>query len=695
MVLRRIRTESWQWVRAALPPGVKLWIKRIVLRGLVDPWDRQPSWRPPEATAVAGDTVGSTVARPAAPDLLIFSIIDWRTRVQRPQHLAARCAAAGHRVFYVNPTFVPTDRQKSPGLVVDRVASNIHVVWLHAPAGVSAYRHPMDAALTARFLAALSALQDEQDIAGAIVVVQLPFWAPLAIALRDRKRWRIVYDCLDLHSGFATNGPHMDTEEANLVRASDLVVASSRLLLDKMAALNPRTVLIPNAADFTHFQEPMTEIPAALQGLRRPVIGYIGAVAAWFDSRLVAEAAKARPDWTFVLVGSTYTADLGPIRDLKNVQLVGEKSYDEIPAYLKAFDVCLIPFRRLPLTEAANPIKFYEYLAAGKPVVAVPLPELETFAAAGLLYLAADPETFVAAVERALVEDSLERRQQRVDFARRHTWDERFSRFSRAVRSVYPRVSVIVPTCNNLVLTRMCIEAVLRHTAWPNYEIVVVDNGSTDGTVAYLKDLRQQFDHVECILNQRNEGFPRAINQGITSSHGDYVVLLNNDVIVTRGWLETLVRHLEDDLSVGIVGPVTNLAGNEARVEVEYDSLEGMEAAARSYTRAHTGQAFEVPVLGFFCAVVPRRVLDAVGLLDERFGVGLFEDDDFSRRVRHAGFRLLCAEDAFVHHFHSATFRRMSEEDYLRTFEANRAEFERKWNVRWSPHRYRWQRAGS
>ncbi|MDR7545122.1 MAG: glycosyltransferase [Armatimonadota bacterium] len=627
--------------------------------------------------------------------MLLFSAIDWSTRIQRPQHLASRFAANGHRVFYVNPSFAPSDQARGAGAVVNDIAPRLFQVWLRAPAWVSAYRQAMDDALLARFLGALSVLEEEQGITTGILFVQLPFWTPLVLALRERKGWKLVYDCMDLHSGFATNEATMWTQEGRLATASDLIVTSSRLLRAKMAALNPRTLLVPNAAEFARFHGFTGEAPDALRGLQRPIIGYVGAVAAWFDARLLADVARARPDWTFVLVGGTDTADLNPLRGLRNVVLTGEKAYEEVPGYLYTFDVCVIPFRRLPLTDATNPVKFYEYLSAGKPVVAVPLPELEPYAAAGLVYLAEGPGAFTAAIERALSDNSPERRRQRLDFARRHTWDDRFRSLSRAIASVYPRVTVIIPTMDNLPLLRLCLDGLLRNTAWPNYSVVVVDNGSNDGTVTYLKELAEQFCHIQYISSEFNEGFAGAVNRGITSSWGEYVVPLNDDTIVTEGWLEALLRHLEAGRDVGMVGPVTNEAGNEAKIATAYSNVTEMEAFARKYVRAHAGRAFEVPVLGFFCVAIPRRVLDAVGLLDERFGVGMFEDDDLCHRVRLAGYRLLCAEDAFVHHFHSATFRRLPEEEYWRTFEANRTGFERKWNLRWVPHQYRARHEGN
>src|SRR3990172_376732 len=153
-----------------------------------------------------------------------------------------------------------------------------------------------------------------------------------------------------------------------------------------------------------------------------------------------------------------------------------------------------------------------------------------------------------------------------------------------------------------------------------------------------------------------------------------------------------MVRYLEAHPEVGMIGPATNLAGNEAKIDVEYTTREEMEAFAARYTREHAGHTLEPRMLGFFCVVIRREIIEQVGPLDERFGIGMFEDDDFSLRVRRAGYRLVCTDGAFVHHFHSSTWHRFSPQEYARMFEANREKFEEKWNMRWTPHRYRWQR---
>jgi GT2 family glycosyltransferase/glycosyltransferase involved in cell wall biosynthesis len=638
-------------------------------------------------------THGTRLPRRSKYDLIMFSPIDWDFRYQRPQQLASQFAEDGHRVFYVSITFVdPSSPGGGASAYLTEVRPHVYEVRLTAPHGLTVYRSRLGGEALEWFAEAVARLCDEQGVVDAVSIVQLPFWRPLAIRLRERFGWAIVYDCLDRHSGFSTNDPAMLHEEEGLVRASDLVVATAARLFEDHRATNPRCVLVQNAADFSHFSAFVGEPAAWLQQLRRPVIGYHGAIAEWFDTALVGALARLRPQWTFVLVGSTFTADLGPLLGLANVHLPGEQPYARLPAFLHSFDVCLIPFKRNPLTEATNPVKFYEYMSAGKPVVSVTLPELDQYAREGLVAFADTAAEFAAQIERAIETDSPAEAGRRRSFAEQNTWHDRYVQFSDAIRDAHPLASIIIPTHNNLHLTRLCLEGIFRNTSWPHVEIVVVDNASSDGTPAYLGDLAARHESVRCIFNERNEGFARANNQGIAASRGDYVVLLNNDTIVTRGWLSTMIRFAQAHPDVGMIGPATNLAGNEAKINVEYTNLAEMEAFAEAYTRAHAGEILEPAMLGFFCVLIPRRVLDEVGLLDERFGIGMFEDDDLSLRVRRAGYRLVCTDGAFVHHFHSATMRRLSEEEYLTLFEANREKYEQKWNIRWAPHRYRWQR---
>ena len=251
-----------------------------------------------------------------------------------------------------------------------------------------------------------------------------------------------------------------------------------------------------------------------------------------------------------------------------------------------------------------------------------------------------------------------------------------------------PRVSIVVVTIENLPLTRLSLETVLTTTA-EDVELIVVDNASTDGTTEYLADLAARAGRVHVIANASNRGFASAVNQGLAVSRGEVLVLLNNDTVVPPGWLERLEHHL-DDLTIGLVGPTTNEAGNEAEVETAYGTYGELLEFSKKRALEADGRLVDLPVATMFCAAFRRDVLEAVGPLDERFEVGLFEDDDYSARVREAGYRVVLAEDAFVHHFGEASFGELfASGKHAELFNANRRLFEEKWGVCWNSHERR------
>ena len=208
-----------------------------------------------------------------------------------------------------------------------------------------------------------------------------------------------------------------------MIEQADLVIASSALLEDRCRALNRKTIQVKNGTEFHHFNEPKQN--GELDHLRgRPIIGYYGAISDWFNMELVAYCARQRPQWQFVLIGATFGADLSPVEELPNVHFLGEKPYARLPGYLAYFDVCTIPFKLIPLTLATNPVKFYEYLSAGKPVVSVNLPELMPYS--DDCYLASNAEQFVEQLERALQEkDNTQNVARRFELARANSWDAR------------------------------------------------------------------------------------------------------------------------------------------------------------------------------------------------------------------------------------------------------------------------------
>ena len=611
-----------------------------------------------------------------ACDVVCFPIIDWDFRFQRPQQLMARFAESGHRVFYIRQQFHASGHPYK----LKEKRKNVYEVSLKGPER-NVYEGHLDDRARDFLFNALNTLRREQMLGATISFVQLPFWWPLVDRARDQFAWPVVYDCMDHHAGFSTNKQVMLDQERDLMESADLVVVSSTFLAEQVGRHKPSSLLLRNACDYDHFAG------AGRATNKRPLIGYYGAIADWFDSDLVADLAEKHPEWDFVLVGSTFSADISRLSKLPNVSLPGEKSYSEIPEWLGKFDVAIIPFKRTPLTEATNPVKVYEMLAAGKPLVSVPIPEVASMAP--LVRLGSTAEEFAKEIAAALEEENAELADARRSFAGEHTWAKRYETLGPTVREVFPRASIIVVTYNNLELNRLCLESIYARTEWPNFEVIVVDNASVDGTPDYLREAELQFPNLQVVLNSSNLGFAAANNIGLQKATGEFLVLLNNDTVVTRGWLSNLIRHLNRDPTIGLIGPVTNRIGNEAKVDVDYEDLADMPEWAARFVRQHDDQVFPIPMLAMFCVAMKREAFEEVGFLDEQFGIGMFEDDDYAHRMRINGRRLVCAADVFIHHFGEAAFNKLKADGrYDALFAENRRRYEEKWDMEWVPHKY-------
>ncbi len=635
-------------------------------------------WSPwPERVEVPAIAPPVDAGESTTYDIICFSIIDWSFRWQRPQQLMSKLADAGHRIFFFKTSaFLPAGPRP---FVATLLRENVWEITLAPPVPFDLYRGEIPGATAAWFPRMLDELRHEFRIVAAVSILQVATWTRVAEEARARLGWKVVYDCMDEWKNFPGIREAMLRQEERLVATADVVAVSGTRLFGKWRSARP--ILVRNAADFDFYASAPRE--DLLGDVRRPVIGYFGAIAKWLDLELVRFAASERPNYSFVLIGGVFDVDVAALASLPNVRLLGQQPYARMPSYLAAFDACIIPFVADEITAATDPVKFYEYVSLGKPVVATPMPELAPYG--DLLYVASTPADLVAKLDEAVRENDPALVARRVALARENTWTARAETLRETIRDAHVRVSIIVVAYFNRELTRLCLDAVFRTTLHPNFEVIVVDNASTDGTPELLEELARRHDNLRVILNRTNLGFAAANNQGIRAATGDVFVLLNNDTVPARGWLVRMLRHLEDP-KIGLVVAVTNFSGNESRIAVPYTTLEGMPRFAESYTRANEGKVFDIHVAAMYCVGVRRDAYDAIGPLDEDFTVGMFEDDDYSHRARIAGLRVVCAEDVFVHHFGQASFGKLPKEEYEAIWRRNQNHYERKWGMTWRPH---------
>jgi GT2 family glycosyltransferase len=515
-------------------------------------------------------------------------------------------------------------------------------------------------------------------------IVQHAYWFPLARRIPNST---LIYDCMDHHEGFGNVAQELLDLEIALMRRADLLVATSDWIEQHGKRENRNVEVIRNAGEYDFFSKRPDNVYRDPEN--RKIIGYYGAIAEWFDLDLIKQVAQSFPQHLILLIGNDTVQAKKYLKACPNVVMEGEVPYASLPHYLHAIDVCLLPFKVIPLTLATNPVKVYEYLSAGKPVVSVKLPELSQFGE--LVWAVENPTDFVSAIHDILetlpeADSTLQARQ---SFAQGQTWQHRAASLRHAIDTLpQPKVSVVVLTYNNLELTKACLNSLLTQSHYANLEIIVVDNNSSDDTPAFLNAWADGHPDRIVILNPDNKGFAAGNNVGLAAASGDYMVVLNNDTVVTAGWIKGLIRHLQDNKDIGIIGPITNNIGNEAKVSTRYSRIEDMHAESSEMTRIRMGQWFEINTLAFFCVMFPRSTYEQVGGLCEEYGLGFFEDDDYCRRVQHHGMRAACAEDVFVHHHLSASFNKLGAEKKQALFEKNKAIYERKWGA-WVPHTYR------
>lgn len=327
----------------------------------------------------------------AGPDLLCFSHLRWNFVFQRPNHLMSRFAQE-RRVYFVEE---PVFEDGPPRLDARHVEANLTVIVPH----LRRRAEPEEALAQQRHL--LNSLVREQDIRQPILWLYTPMSLPIAA---DVEPSLVVYDCMDELSAFRGAPPLLRDRERELFARADLVFTGGQSLYEAKRAHHPSVYAFPSSVDAAHFAKArgQTSEPDDQRGVPRPRLGFFGVIDERLDMDLVARVAKERPAFQLVMLGPVVKIDPATLPRRPNIHWLGQRPYQDLPAYLRGWDVAIMPFALNEATRFISPTKTLEYLAAGKPVVSTAIRDVVTPYGDKRAVRIADASTFAAAVEAAL-----------------------------------------------------------------------------------------------------------------------------------------------------------------------------------------------------------------------------------------------------------------------------------------------------
>jgi len=613
--------------------------------------------------------------------VLFFGPIDWAFRFQRPQHLALQLADVGFRVMYVDPTIHSGHRHSVQAVPISDGVQVLSMAWPRGSSYSLVSGFPVDSGQA--LARQLQELLVASGSGNAVLVVTHPMWLSV---VKHLSHYRTIYDCMDLHSGFEVKNADVASIEEEMLRFADGVTVSSAHLAEHLSDRGrPDVVTIRNAVEHDHF----VAGPVGKKSSAGRRVGYFGAVAEWFDVDAIQSVVDHCPDLEIAIAGEVSGPALKQhLGGIPRVQLLGEIPYAQLPEFCRTIEVGVIPFKVTDLIMATNPVKMYEYAAAGLPIVTSRFPEaVRASKEVPGVFVASGPAEFGALVQKAVtmretVRDGL------VSWARENAWSARTAQLL-PILVDFPLVSIIILMWNRSALTINCVDSVLRRSGYPNLEIIVVDNDSHQSESEIISSwiTREASSRVRYVRTSENLGFAGGNNVGIQESHGDFIILLNNDTEVLFGWVQRAIRHFRLNQNLGLLGVSTDNIGNEGRVTCEVPAGQPWQAANQERFGLREPTLIPAKTVAFFCVILPRSTLEDVGLLDEIYGVGMFEDDDYCRRVEQKSLEIAIARDIFVHHEHQASFSDLGSARYTDLFQRNRAAYESRWG-RWIPHTY-------
>lgn len=497
----------------------------------------------------------------------------------------------------------------------------------------------------------------------------------------------VIYDITDDWSEFTQSAALRAltiAQDSELCRRADAVIVCSEELLKKKQSLARNLHLVKNGVDAAHYEcvlDATGPLPPEADAWQKPVFGYTGSIHPdRVDVDLVEKIARAFPSGTVALIGPMMLSadDQAMLRACGNVVMTGPVAYARLPELMRAFDVCITPHRVTPFTESLNPIKLWEYLAAGKPIVSTDVAGFRDYPEH--VRIAKDHDAFIEELGEALGNDAGKSNARRIE-ARAHSWDVRVKQIEYILHAATknpgfpigagkpgalgPLISAIVVSYNTRELTLECLRALDADLSGIDSEIILVDNASEDGSVDAI---RAAFPQVRMIVNATNAGFGAANNQAINDARGEFFFLLNSDAFPKRGAIRSLLNYLIAHPEVGVVGPrLLNADGSlqvschrfpsPGRAWIENTWLSAalpMDPRFGDYRKWPHDTERRVEWIVGACMLVRRKAVEEVGGFDPLFFM-YAEETDWQRRLCDYGWEIGFTPTAEVTHLGGAS----------------------------------------
>lgn len=605
------------------------------------------------------------------PDWLVLGQECW-DEVERRNQLLIRALAdrnPSSRFLFAEQPLRPSEFREWRWPRPRQVADNIWAVRAIRPVPDSAAKDAADA---------IEALQ-LRSVAKSLGLERPFLWTqdPRSASLVGRLQARgLLYDLTDDWAAFESDPARrrvVESQIKDLLEHADVTIACSRWLQQQAQSLGADAVYLPNAVE-PHPTDRL-ELPEDLRAISPPRLGYIGTLhSSRVDIDLLVSAAALRRDWSFVLLGPEHlstadssTADSHRLFDVPNIRYLGVRPHRMMQAYLSGFDVCLLPNLVNDFTRSLDPLKLYEYLAAGRPVIATPAGIPEELAP--FISICDDAESLVRQATRFIERDGSDRVEARRAAVADATWEARAQALEAALGVREPEeptaeVSAVIVSYNTRDLLERCLTD-LHAQHGVALQTIVVDNASSDGSPEMVRD---RFPHVELIALEENLGFAQANNVAFRRCTGRYVLLLNSDAFLHHRALTEMLATIRRDPSAAVVGPrLLNADGSLQRSAWPFPTVGRLLLEAvglhRPLRRAglledlalwdHADER-KVDFLVGACLLIRDHALREVGGFDEAFWL-YGEEADLERRMRDRGWTVVLSPRAVVTHIGGAS----------------------------------------